>query len=72
MGIYCAAQLCVTDHSYSRTGVPSDGSNKDSSNRQNKVTKASFSLYCDLYSESSVTFSWHETKNEYMLKLVIF
>lgn len=40
MGIHCAAQLCVTDYSYGRTGVPSDGSNKDSSNRQNKVMKA--------------------------------
>lgn len=43
MGIYCAAQLCLTDHSHSRTGVQSYGSNEDSGNRQNKVMRA-FSL----------------------------
>lgn len=43
MGIYCAAQLCLADHSHSRTGVQSYGSNKDSGNGQNKVMEA-FSL----------------------------
>lgn len=40
MGIHCAAQLCLTDHSHSRTGVQSYGSNQDSGNGQNKVMKA--------------------------------